>query len=164
MAAGLLSPAAAPTAGESAAARSGVLASPVGTESWQQELTAQLALMSEQGDGASAVMKLAPSELGELEIRLTLRDGEAAVAFAAPAAEARQALEVAQPRLQEMLAAQGIGLGKVSIFSGFQGNPNPDARRPGGLRPADRQDGEVPVETVALRARRAELGVVDTYA
>ena len=150
--------------GEAALPRGGAFASPVGSEGWQQELSAQLAFMTEQGDDASAVMKLAPAELGELEIRLTLREGEAAVAFAASAAEARQALELAQPRLQELFASQGIGLGKVSISSGFSGNPQPEPQRQGSPRGTDRRTPPEAVESLTVRVRRAELGSVDTYA
>lgn len=140
------------------------LRQPVGTEAWQDELSAQLSFMAEQGDRSEAVMKLAPEELGELEIRVELRDGDAALQFGAVNAEARQALELAQPRLKEMFSSQGLTVTEFKVFSNLSGNPHSDSRhggQPSNGRSATRDDG---TDTgVTVRARRA-LGVVDTYA
>jgi flagellar hook-length control protein FliK len=141
----------------------GTLTAPVGTDPWQQDLSAQLALMAGQGEEGHAVMKLSPAELGDLEIRLTVRDGEASVAFAAAAPEARAALELAQPRLQEMFAAQGLNLSETHIFNMLERNPDMDSWR----RPVAKSDVPSPLEgdeDVERVQRRVTLGIVDTYA
>jgi len=141
----------------------GTLTAPVGTDPWQQDLSAQLALMAGQGEEGHAVMKLSPAELGNLEIRLTVRDGEASVAFAAAAPEARAALELAQPRLQEMFAAQGLNLSETHIFNMLERNPDMDSWK----RPVVKSDVPSPLEgdeDVEPVQRRVTLGIVDTYA
>jgi hypothetical protein len=141
----------------------GTLSAPLGTDPWQQDLSAQLALMAGQGEEAYAVMKLSPAELGDLEIRLTVRDGEASVEFAAAAPEARAALELAQPRLQEMFAAQGLSLSQTHIFNMLEGHPDMDSWR----RPVVKSDVATPVdgdEDGEPVPRRVTLGIVDTYA
>jgi hypothetical protein len=141
----------------------GTLSAPLGTDPWQQDLSAQLALMAGQGEEAYAVMKLSPAELGDLEIRLTVRDGEASVEFAAAAPEARAALELAQPRLQEMFAAQGLSLSQSHIFNMLEPHPDMDSWR----RPVVKSDVATPVdgdEDGEPVPRRVTLGIVDTYA
>jgi flagellar hook-length control protein FliK len=141
----------------------GTLSAPLGTDPWQQDLSAQLALMAGQGEEAYAVMKLSPAELGDLEIRLTVRDGEASVEFAAAAPEARAALELAQPRLQEMFAAQGLSLSQTHIFNMLEPHPDMDSWR----RPVVKSDVATPVdgdEDGEPVPRRVTLGIVDTYA
>jgi flagellar hook-length control protein FliK len=141
----------------------GTLSAPLGTDPWQQDLSAQLALMAGQGEEAYAVMKLSPAELGDLEIRLTVRDGEASVEFAAAAPEARAALELAQPRLQEMFAAQGLNLSETHIFNMLERNPDMDSWR----RPVVKAEVATPVdgdEDGEPVPRRVTLGIVDTYA
>jgi hypothetical protein len=93
------------------------LRQPVGTEAWQDELSAQLSVMAEQGERSEAVMKLAPAELGELEIRIEVRGSEATLQFGAASLETREALEQAQSRLREMMASEGIEVSEYSIFS-----------------------------------------------
>jgi flagellar hook-length control protein FliK len=141
----------------------GTLSAPLGTDPWQQDLSAQLALMAGQGEEGHAVMKLSPAELGDLEIRLTVRDREASVAFSAAAPEARAALELAQPRLQEMFAAQGLNLSETLIFNDLDRNPDVDSwRRPAaisGVTPSAESD-----EDAEPVRRRIALGMVDTYA
>jgi hypothetical protein len=141
----------------------GTLSAPLGTDPWQQDLSAQLALMAGQGEEGHAVMKLSPAELGDLEIRLTVRDGEATVAFTAAAPEARAALELAQPRLQEMFASQGMNLSETHIFNSLEQHSDTESWR----RPAAKSgvpttaEGE---EEVGPVPRRVALGIVDTYA
>lgn len=108
---------------------SAALRQPVGTEAWQDELSAQLSVMAEQGERSEAVMKLAPAELGELEIRIEIRGSEAAFQFGAASIETRQALELAQSRLREMMTGQGISVSELSIFNDLSNKNDADSRR-----------------------------------
>jgi flagellar hook-length control protein FliK len=144
------------------------LRQPVGTEAWQDELSAQLSVMAEQGERSEAVMKLAPAELGELEIRIEVRGSEATLQFGAASLETRQALEQAQSRLREMMASEGIEVSEYSIFSDLsnkheseprsskeQSSPHSFSQRISLGVAADLQD--------ASGARRP-VGMVDLYA
>ena len=139
------------------------LRQPVGTEAWQDELSAQLSFMTEQGDRSEAVMKLAPEELGELEIRLELRAGEASLQFGAAGVEARHALEIAQPRLREMFQSQGLNVTDFRVFSNLGGDPRSSSQQ-GEQSSSGRRGGQamdVPIR-VTPSVRRSQ-SVVDTY-
>lgn len=144
------------------------LRQPVGTEAWQDELSAQLSVMAEQGERSEAVMKLAPADLGELEIRIEVRGSEATLQFGAASLETRQALELAQSRLREMMASEGIEVSEYRIFSDLsnkheseprsskeQSSPNSFSQRISLGVAAELQD--------ASGARRP-VGMVDLYA
>lgn len=141
-----------------------VLRQTVGTEAWQDELSAQLSFLAEQGEGAEAVMKLAPEELGELEVRVEVRDGEAALQFGVANAEARQAVEAAQTRLRDLFTSQGMNVSEFRVFSNLSGNSHSSSSDGRGSRPAPRlvagAEGEL---EVVVRPRRS-VGVLDLYA
>lgn len=137
---------------------------PPGTEVWHDELSAQLSVMSGQGDDAQAVMKLAPPELGELEIRLDVRDRDAGLQFVASSAEVRQALEQAQPRLRELLAQQGMGLSNFSVSNGLTGNPRPDSQRGHDHQGRSRPERESVSEVRVGLAQSPSRGILDLYA
>lgn len=137
---------------------------PVGTEAWQDELSAQLSFMADQGEGAEAGMKLAPEELGELEVRVEVRDGEAMLQFGVANADARQAVEAAQTKLRDLFTSQGMNVSEFNVFSSLSGNSQSssnEGRSPRStLRSAGGADGEL---EVVVRPRRS-AGVVDLYA
>lgn len=147
---------------------SAALRQPVGTEAWQDELSAQLSVMAEQGERSEAVMKLAPAELGELEIRIEIRGSEAAFQFGAASIETRQALELAQSRLREMMTGQGISVSEFSIFNDLSNKNDADSRRP--------QDQSAPntmaqglglgaiTDLQVTSGNRRSVGMVDLYA
>ena len=142
----------------------GLLRSPVGSERWQEELGAQLAVMVVPDGESEAVMKLAPEELGELEIRLQIRDGEASVQFGAVNAEARQAIEAAQPRLREMFASQGMGVSNFSVFNTLSGNPHSPSKHGEGSSRSPRSGAAVRDEIEVRVTGRETQGIVDLYA
>ena len=147
---------------------SAALRQPVGTEAWQDELSAQLSVMAEQGERSEAVMKLAPAELGELEIRIEIRGSEAALQFGAASIETRQALELAQSRLREMMTGQGISVSEFIIFNDLSNKNDADSRRP--------QDQSAPntmaqglglgaiTDLQVTSGNRRSVGMVDLYA
>ena len=147
---------------------SAALRQPVGTEAWQDELSAQLSVMAEQGERSEAVMKLAPAELGDLEIRIEIRGSEAAFQFGAASIETRQALELAQSRLREMMTGQGISVSEFSIFNDLSNKNDADSRRP--------QDQSAPntmaqglglgaiTDLQVTSGNRRSVGMVDLYA
>jgi flagellar hook-length control protein FliK len=144
------------------------LRQPVGTEAWQDELSAQLSVMAEQGERSEAVMKLAPAELGELEIRIEVRGSEATLQFGAASLETREALELAQSRLREMMASEGIEVSEYSIFSDLSNNrenePRSSKEQSSANSASQRISLGVAAELHDASGVRRPVGMVDLYA
>jgi len=144
------------------------LRQPVGTEAWQDELSAQLSVMAEQGERSEAVMKLAPAELGELEIRIEVRGSEAMLQFGAASLETRQALELAQSRLREMMASEGIEVSEYNIFSDLsnkhENEPRSSKEQSSANSPGQRISLGVAAELQDTSGVRRAVGMVDLYA
>lgn len=62
-----------------------------------------------------AEIKLNPGNLGSVEIKLSMQDDQANVSFNVQSNQAKEALEVALPRLREMLAEMGIALNDTDV-------------------------------------------------
>ncbi len=141
---------------------------PVGTEAWQDELSAQLSVMAEQGERSEAVMKLAPAELGELEIRIEVRGSEATLQFGAASLETRQALELAQSRLREMMASEGLEVSEFSIFSNLsnkhESEPRSSKEQSSPHSVSQRISLGVATELQDASGGRRAVGMVDLYA
>jgi flagellar hook-length control protein FliK len=141
-----------------------VLHEPVGTDAWQDQLGAQLSVMAMAGGESEAVMKLAPEDLGELEIRVMIRDGEASLQFGATNAEAREAIETAQPRLRELFTSQGMDISNFSVFSNLSGNSHSFSKN-GAVPPRPERGVPATQEDLQVRVtRRAPQGIIDLYA
>ena len=144
------------------------LRQPVGTEAWQDELSAQLSVMAEQGERSEAVMKLAPAELGELEIRIEVRGSEATLQFGAASLETRQALELAQSRLREMMASEGIEVSEYNIFSDLshkhENEPRSSKEQSSPNSVSQRISLGVAAELQDASGVRRPVGMVDLYA
>jgi flagellar hook-length control protein FliK len=91
------------------------LRAPLGTPQWTQDLGNQLTWMTQHGQ-ETASLRLTPEHLGPLEIRISMREGEASVWFGATNADTRAALDQALPKLKEMFAAQGMVLADAGVF------------------------------------------------
>ena len=90
------------------------VAAPVGSPDWAQQLGDRVAVLVNQ-NLTNAQIKLSPTHLGPLEIRISLSDGQASVAFTTHSQVTREALEAAAPRLHEALSAQGFGSVNVDV-------------------------------------------------
>lgn len=99
-----------------AAARAPELRSPPGTPAWTDELGSRVSWMLERGEQVAS-LRLTPENLGPLEVRIAVREGETTVWFGASQAETRAALEQSLPRLREMLGASGLSLANAGVFS-----------------------------------------------
>lgn len=150
--------------GERQSQASVLLRLPVGSEAWQDELSAQLSFMAEQGEGTEAVMKLAPEELGELEVRVEVRDGEAALQFGVANAEARLAVEAAQAKLRDLFSSQGMNISEFKVFSNLNGNSQPNSNDNRGSRPTMRLAAGADADLEVVARPRRSVGVVDLYA
>jgi flagellar hook-length control protein FliK len=134
----------------------------IGAAGWERELSDKLARVVLRHDRIE--IRVAPAELGPVEIRVDLGAGPASLAIVASHAATRDALEQALPQLREALAAQGIALGDATVRDGHAGaDAHAQHARPhprsvpnllaGGLAPA----------TTVLAPRRPDR-LVDTFA
>ncbi len=135
---------------------------PVRSAAFAQELGDKVVWLASR-NGQVAELSLNPTQLGSVEVRLTLSGGEAGAQFFAASPMAREAIESALPRLRELMAQAGLTLGEAQVrdqaFSQGHRGPEPGAGGGGSL-------GEDPLQVVrgAMTARGTGLGLVDLYA
>jgi hypothetical protein len=131
---------------------------PVGTPAWQDDLGTQLTWMAINGREAAS-LRLSPEHLGPLEVRISVREGEASVYFGASNPETRSALEQSLPRLRELLASQGLVLADAGVSRDAPRNAFKPSAQPGGPRGISDAAAESNVSSVTL----TRMGLVDTY-
>ncbi len=90
------------------------IASPLRSQAWPAEFSQKIVWMATQ-DKQSAQLTLNPSQMGPIEISLSIRNDQATAVFASGNAEVREVIEAALPRLREMLAGAGIELGQTNV-------------------------------------------------
>jgi flagellar hook-length control protein FliK len=140
------------------------LSHPVGTPAWQTELATRVVYLV-RGAEQSATLNLNPVDLGPVEVRIQIKEGDASVVFTAAQPEARAALELALPRLRELFAAQGLALSESTVLAdqGAAANHSqPDSERshPRNSRAnAERRD-ELAVTSITVSSR----SLIDLYA
>lgn len=92
-----------------------VMGKPVGHPQWNQDLGERILWMHNKAMPAAEI-KLNPQHLGPISVRIDMSQDQATVTFTAQHAAVREALEASVPRLREMMNAQQINLGDVSVF------------------------------------------------
>lgn len=135
----------------------------VGEQRWGDALSQRVVWMVGQQVRA-AEFRVEPPQLGPIEVRLSITNDQANLTFSAPHSIARDAIQTALPRLQEMLQETGLTLGNVFVGAQMQ----QDSRDPAtggrdvssgtGLVPAVREGGSLDVTV------RRSIGLVDLYA
>ncbi len=138
----------------------GPLTSTIGTPQWSQEFVARISWLVDRRDQYASI-RLSPEQLGPVEVRLAIREGEASIWFGAAQPETRAAIEQALPRLREMLAGMGLALADAGVFHHAPSDPQrgfvwADARRAA-------RDG-VSVDVVEAIVRLDHRGLIDDYA
>jgi len=134
------------------------LRNPVGTHAWKDELGTQLTWMAMNGREAAS-LRLSPEHLGPLEIRISMREGEASVYFGASNPDTRSALEQSLPRLRELFASNGLVLADAGVSRDAPRNafkPSPHSPLTRGVSDAS---SEATVKSITL----ARAGLIDTY-
>ncbi len=82
---------------------------PLNRPGWDQAFNERVVWMARQGI-QEAHIQVNPRDMGPIEVRVSVQNDQASVAFAAQNAGARDAIESALPRLREMLADSGLNL------------------------------------------------------
>jgi flagellar hook-length control protein FliK len=86
----------------------------VGQPKWQTAIAERIAFMSSQKI-TSAEIRLDPPELGPLQVKVTINQEQASVAFSSNHAQVREALDQTSFRLREMFNSEGIDLVDVDV-------------------------------------------------
>ena len=89
----------------------------VGDTRWGDALSQRVVWMAGEKLQA-AEFRVEPPQLGPIEVRMSITNDQANLLFTAAHADARDAIQTALPRLQEMLLQSGLALGNVSIGAG----------------------------------------------
>lgn len=90
------------------------ISTPVREPSWGQKLAERVVMLA-GAQNKTAEIRLTPAELGPLRVQIKIDEGQANVAFHAHNAVTREAIELALPRLREMLAESGLSLGQADV-------------------------------------------------
>lgn len=86
----------------------------VGEPGWDKSLSSKMLLLFGR-DQQSIEMKLNPAKLGPLEVRLSMQQDQANITFLSSHATVREAVELALPRLREMLSSNDIQLASAQV-------------------------------------------------
>lgn len=135
------------------------LHSRVGSHEWTAELGNKLTLISAQNT-QSASLQLTPDNLGPVEVKIEVKQGQASVWFTADQADTRTALEQSLPKLRELFAAQGMSLTDAGVFGQRSQQQQPAVL--GGGRSSVNADEMGSEETAP--GGSLSLGLLDTYA
>jgi flagellar hook-length control protein FliK len=129
---------------------------PVHDRHWSQAMAAQILVLTDQRI-ESATLRLTPEHLGPVDVRIDIADSKVNVSFGAAHSDTRAALELALPRLREVLAGAGLTLGEASVQQQMRrGSQN----RGDGARAVA---GVADQSTAAMISVRRMLGVIDEY-
>jgi flagellar hook-length control protein FliK len=90
------------------------VSTPVGAPDWAHELTDRVNVLVNQ-NLTHAQIKLSPADLGPIEVRIALTDGQASVSFTTHSHLTSEALQAAAPRLREALGSQGYSSVNVDV-------------------------------------------------
>ena len=134
------------------------LRAPVGTHAWKDELGTQLTWMALNGREAAS-LRLSPEHLGPVEIRISMREGEASVYFGASNPDTRSALEQSLPRLRELFASNGLVLADAGVSRDAPRN----AFKPSPQTPSTRGVSDASSEAAVKSVTLARAGLIDTY-
>jgi len=86
---------------------------PVQDERWQKAFSQRV--VWSVGNNQSAQLRIHPAELGRIDIQVNVDNDKASVVFNTQHGVVKEAIELALPRLREMLSEQGVELENVDV-------------------------------------------------
>lgn len=137
---------------------------PVQDPAWDTMLSEHVKILA-NSKFQNAEIRLTPAEMGPLRVQLTIEDGVANVSFQAQHAVTREAIELAMPKLREMLAENGLTLNQANVSGdgvrhGERDNDKPD---PGSTQAVVNSEVELEERAEARNARPGDNALVDTF-
>jgi flagellar hook-length control protein FliK len=134
---------------------------PVGSAAFADEVSSKVAGMAQSGI-TEAQLQLSPTDMGPVQVHITLQAGQASVWFGANHADTRAALEQSLPRLRELFAGAGMPLTDSGVFrEPPQQQQAPSLASVGSSRATDSDAVTTPTVTQVSNIR---LSLLDTYA
>lgn len=144
------------------------VAAPVQSAEFPREFAAQVQIAVQRGVEQASI-QVNPPELGPIELRIEVSNGEARVHVAADAPATRDAIADAMPRLRELLGSQGLTLADQSVGAQLPqrdpqaGAGNAGAQGNGGRGDAPQGAAET-LQPVAPATRVSVQRLLDVYA
>ena len=141
----------------------GRVSAPVHAPEFPREFASQVRIAVQQGVEQASIA-VNPPELGPVEVRLEISNGEARVHFAAESAATREVLTDAISKLREMLGSQGLTLSGSTVGAELPQREQAGAPRQGNTSPS--QAGAQPAQDAdpAPSGRGNMLRLVDVFA
>jgi flagellar hook-length control protein FliK len=141
---------------------------PVAHDGWGDELSQKVTWMSTQHE-QTAELHLNPPQLGPLDVVLHVSGDQATAMFTSPHAAVRDAVELALPKLREMLAGNGIMLGNATVSDQAPRDQQPSGNRQASSGIWTGRNAEIaPASSIQAGATawpiRRQQGMVDTFA
>jgi len=139
---------------------------PLGAPGWSTALAEQLVVFAGEKQQI-AELRINPPHLGPVDITLTVSDDQATAVFASPHAVVRETIELALPRLREVLAESGINLGQASVTADNPRDDSAQAQSRAGFsagRERPGADAEHTAATARTASGRGLPGLVDLFA
>lgn len=137
---------------------------------WTDELGDQIQWITKQ-NLQSVAMKLNPAHLGSIEVKIQMQNDQATIQFSAMNSTVKEALEMAIPKLREMMDANGIQLANVEIDTKLheksehrQQNTSENDSGLEGLNQGDQQESETNTEKPARVVTQLLNTGLDLYA
>ena len=135
---------------------------PLNHPQWQDAFAARIAWQAK--DGLQHVsLNIHPAELGPVEVRLSVKDGDVNAQFSTAHGNVRQVIEDALPKLREILSQSGLNLANANVFQQAPGRD--DRTRGQAMGNAATEDGLglAEVEAAERTATRISSGLIDAY-
>ncbi len=142
------------------------LRTPFGEHGWEDGVAERVLWMVRENNH-TATIRLNPPNLGPLTVSIQTQGDQATVHFQSSHTAVREALDVAVPRLREMMAESGVNLAGVNITQhGPAGQGGGTTRDPAPFIPwSSPSDSVTPNEDEPqARTAAAALGLIDVYA
>lgn len=134
---------------------------PVGSSAFADEVSSRVTSLAQSGI-TQAQLQLNPTDLGPVQVHITMQAGQASVWFGATHSDTRAALEQSLPQLREMFANAGLPLSDSGVFR------EPPQQAQAQSLPATGTSRATASETAATanvtQVANVRLSLLDTYA
>ena len=135
--------------------------SPVGSAAFADEVTSRVTSLAQSGI-TQAQLQLNPTDLGPVQVHITMQSGQASVWFGAAHSDTRAALEQSLPRLREMFASAGLPLSDSGVFR--EPPQQPQAQSQSAAGNSRTTAGDIAGTATVTQVANVRLSLLDTYA
>lgn len=134
-----------------------------GRQGFAEQMAEKIMLMTTQKVQVADI-RLDPKEMGTIDVKIRVHQDQTSVVFSSANPQVREALETSIPRLREMFADAGVGLGSVNVNDrGTSAGGNNEQSQGRGEAGGFGTDAELVDERKPVQPRQSN-GLVDYYA